>query len=194
MLTLLTQNDNKGIDPYYGMYWKLHLLDEHANCGNIIINDTEGDKKISDGDLVIPIGPSGDLVLHNLNKNAYAHDDFPVNALDGKLLINQHPYLGAEASSGFKACGWGQAADESGELCLGEALVCPADSTAVGVGAVDIASKCVATFIAENTTLYIKGGFNGWSATDDAMFTYQGDGQYRLNYLYDTECENNRSD
>ncbi|RHW77759.1 hypothetical protein [Colwellia sp. RSH04] len=182
-------NDNKGIDGNYGHYWKLHLLEEPSNCANIIFNDTASGKKISDSDLTMPIGPSGNVVLHNLDKNAFAHDDFPVNVLDGMLLINQHPYLGAEASSGIKACGWGLAADDSGELCLGEELMCPADTVAVGVGAVDVASKCVTIFNPEETTLYIKGGFNGWSATDDAMFEYTGEGQYRLNYLYDTECE-----
>ena len=181
-------NDNKGIDDNYGHYWKLHLLEDATHCANIIFNDTADGKKISDSDLTMPIGPSGEVALHNIDKNAFAHDDFPVNVLDGMLLINQHPYLGAEASSGIKACGWGLAADDSGELCLGEALECPADTIAVGVGAVDVASKCVAVFEPDNTTLYIKGGFNGWSATEDAMFAYMNDGQYQLNYLYDTEC------
>ncbi|TPH15071.1 hypothetical protein [Litorilituus lipolyticus] len=182
-------NDNKGIDGNYGHYWKLHLLEDASNCANIIFNDTATGKKISDSDLTMPIGPAGNVVLHNLDKNSFAHDDFPVNVLDGMLLINQHPYLGAEASSGIKACGWGLTADDSGELCLGEELMCPDNTVAVGVGAVDVASKCVEIFNPDDTTLYIKGGFNGWSATEDAMFAYQGDGQYRLNYLYDTDCE-----
>lgn len=182
-------NDNKGIDDNYGHYWKLHLVEGHSNCGNIIFNDTANGKKISDNDLVLPIGPSGNVVFHNLDKNAFAHDDFPANALDGVLLINQHPYLGAETSSGFKACGWGMAADDSGEQCLGEALVCPDNTVAVGVGQIDIASKCVAVFNPDETTLFIKGGFNGWSAPEDAKFAYTGNGQYRLNYLYNTDCE-----
>jgi len=182
-------NDNKGIDPYYGMYWKLHLLEEHASCGNIIFNDTASGKKISENDLMMPLGPTGNVVLHNLDKIAYAHDDFSVNVLDGMSLINQHPYLGAEASSGIKACGWGLTTDHTGELCVGETLECPADTIAVGVGAVDIASKCVAVFNPAETELFIKGGFNGWSATDDAKFAYLDNGKYRLNYLHDTECE-----
>lgn len=188
-------NDNNGIDPNYGMYWQIHLLDEPANCGNIIFNDTKGSKKISDSDLMMPIGPSGDVVLHNLDKNAYADDNFPVNVLDGMLLINQHPYFGAEASSGLKSCGWGLEADESGELCLGQALVCPEDSIAVGVGAVDIASKCVLAFNPEETDLLLRGGFNGWGSEDDANFdasqlAYVAESsQYRVNYPYTTDCE-----
>ncbi|GHE78030.1 hypothetical protein [Thalassotalea profundi] len=177
------------IDDNYGKYWVLNLVDEPSNCGNIIFNDTVTGKKISENDLTMPIGNSGDIVFHNLDKNAYASDDFPVNVLDGLFLINQHPFFGAEASSGLKSCGWGMAADDSGELCLGESLVCPAGTIAVGVGTADIASKCVTLFEPENTTLYIKGGFNGWSATADAEFEYTENGQYRLNYLYDTDCE-----
>lgn len=178
-----------GIDDNYGQYWIFNLVDAPSTCANIIFNDTVSGKKISENDLTMPIGGAGDIVFHNINKNAYAHDDFPVNVLDGLLLINQHPFFGAEASSGLKTCGWGMAADESGELCLGETLVCPEGTTAVGVGTVDIASKCVAVFNPEETELFIKGGFNGWNATDDAKFEYAGNGKYRLNYLFDTDCE-----
>ena len=144
---------------------------------------------------MMPIGSSGNVVLHNLDKNAYADDNFPVNVLDGMLLINQHPYFGAEASSGLKSCGWGMAADESGELCLGQELVCPEASVAVGVGAVDIASKCVLEFNPEETDLLLRGGFNGWGSADDANFdasqlAYVAESnQYRVNYPYTTDCE-----
>ena len=187
-------NDNNGIDPNYGKYWKLHILDAPSNCANIIFNDTADGKKISDNDLMMPIGPSGNVVLHNLDKSAYAHDDFPANSLDGMLLINQHPFFGAEASSGLASCGWSLEADESGEQCIGEALVCPEGSVAVGVGAVDVASKCVTVFDPETTDLLLKGAFNGWGSADDVNFEasqleYVGDGQYRVNYLYNSECE-----
>lgn len=178
-----------GIDDNYGIYWIFNLVDSPSTCANIIFNDTVTGKKISDNDLTMPIAGSGDVVFHNLDKNAYADDNFPVNVLDGLFLINQHPFFGAEASSGLKSCGWGMTTDASGEVCLGETLVCPADTIAVGVGTVDIASKCVAIFEPENSILYIKGGFNGWSATADAKFEYTNDGQYRLNYLFDTDCE-----
>jgi pullulanase len=177
------------IDDNYGIYWIFTLVDEPSLCANIIFNDTVSGKKISDNDLTMPLGGTGEVVLHNLNKNAYAHDDFSANGLDGLVLINQHPYFGAESASGLKACGWGLAADASGEQCLGQSLVCPENTVAVGVATVDIASKCVALFDPENTTLFIKGGFNGWSATDDAKFAYTNNGQYQLNYLNDTECE-----
>ena len=186
--------DNNGIDPNYGMYWKIHLLDKPSNCGNIIFNDTATGKKISDSDLMLPIGPSGNVVLHNLDKNAYADDNFPLNVLDGMLLINQHPFFGAEASSGIKSCGWSMEEDESGEQCLGQALICPEGSVAVGVGAVDIPSKCVLEFNPEETELLIRGGFNGWGDAADPSFdasqlAYVGDGQYRVNYPYTSDCE-----
>ena len=186
--------DLAGIDDNYGAYWVVNLVDSPSNCANIIFNDTATGKKISDSDLVMPLGPSGNVALHNLDKTAYADDNFPVNVLDGLLIINQHPFFGAEASSGLKACGWGMVADESGEQCLGEPLTCPADYVAVGVGAVDIASKCVGIFNPEETSLMLRGGFNGWGSEDDAnfaasQFAYVGNGQYRVNFPYSVECE-----
>ena len=182
-----------GIDNNYGAYWIVNLVDEPSNCANIIFNDVKTGKKISDSDLTMPLGSASDVTLHNVDKNAYADDAFPPNNLDGLLIINQHPYFGAEASSGLKACGWGLAPDASGEKCLGEELTgdlaCPAGSIAVGVGTEDIASKCVLEFEPDSTDLFIKGGFNGWSATDDAKFTYAGNGMYQLNYTYTTEEE-----
>lgn len=184
-------NDNTGIDPNYGIYWKLHLVDEPGNCGNVIFNDTADGKKVSDSDLMLPIGPSGNVVLHNLDKNAYADDNFSVNVLDGMLLINQHPYFGAEASSGVTSCGWSQSANDAG-ICVGEDLVgdlaCPVDTVAVGVGAEEVSSKCVAVFDPTVTDLLLRGGFNGWDGAEDAnsMFAY-ADGQYRVNYTYTTD-------
>jgi len=189
----VTGADLAGIDTNYGAYWIVNLVDSPSNCANIIFNDTATGKKISDSDLVMPLGPSGNVALHNLNKNAYAHDDYPVNVLDGLLIINQHPFFGAEASSGLKACGWGMVADESGEQCLGEELVCPAENVAVGIGAVDIASKCVALLNPAETDLLIRGGFNGWGDAADPNFdasqlAYVTDGQYRVNFPYTTDC------
>jgi len=185
--------DNNGLDPNYGKYWKIHLLDEPADCGNIIFNDTKGTKRISDSDLMMPLGSSGNVTLHNLDKNAYADDNFPVNVFDGMLLINQHPFFGAEASSGIASCGWGMAPNEAG-VCVGDELVCPDTAVAVGVGAEEIASKCVLKFDPEVTDLLLRGGFNGWGSEDDANFdasqlAYVGDGQYRVNYPYATDCE-----
>lgn len=185
--------DNNGIDPNYGIYWKIHLLDAPAGCGNIIFNDTSTGKKISDSDLMMPIGSSGDVVLHNLDKNAYADDNFSVNVLDGMLLINQHPYFGAEASSGITSCGWSQSANDAG-ICVGEELVCPADTVAVGIGAEEISSKCVVAFNPEETALLLRGGFNGWGDAADPNFdasqlAYINDGQYRANFPYTTDCE-----
>ena len=185
--------DQAGIDDNYGVYWKLNLVDGHSNCANIIFNDTKGTKRISDTDLIMPIGPSGDVTLHNIDKNSYAHDDFPVNVLDGLLIINQHPFFGAEASSGVASCGWGMAPNDAG-ICVGEELTCPETAVAVGVGAEEIASKCVLAFNPEETDLLLRGGFNGWGSEDDANFdasqlAYVGDGQYRVNYPYTTDCE-----
>ncbi len=182
-----------GIDDNYGAYWVLDLVEGHSNCANIIFNDTKGTKRISDSDLIMPIGPSGDVTLHNLDKNSYAHDDFPVNVLDGLLIINQHPFFGAEASSGLASCGWSMAPNDAG-ICVGEALVCPETAVAVGVGAEEIASKCVLAFDPETTDLLLRGGFNGWGGADDPNFdasklAYVGEGQYRVNYPYTTDCE-----
>ena len=186
--------DQAGIDDNYGVYWVLNLVDEPSTCANIIFNDTAAGKKISDTDLIMPVGPSGDVTLHNVDKNAYADDNFPANALDGLLIINQHPFFGAEASSGLKSCGWSQEADESGEQCIGQELICPDDSVAVGVGAIDIPSKCVAVFDPESTDLLLRGGFNGWGDAEDPNFDasqldYVGDGQYRTIFPYTTDCE-----
>jgi len=185
--------EQAGIDDNYGVYWKLNLVDGHSNCANIIFNDTKGTKRISDTDLIMPLGSSGDLTLHNLDKNSYAHDDFPVNVLDGLLIINQHPFFGAEASSGLASCGWGMTANDAG-ICVGEELMCPETAVAVGVGAEEIASKCVLAFDPEETDLLLRGGFNGWGSADDANFdasqlAYVGEGQYRVNYPYITDCE-----
>lgn len=182
--------DNNGIDPNYGKYWKIHLLDEPTDCGNIIFNDTKGSKRISDSDLMMPIGPLGNVTLHNLDRNAYADDNFPVNIFDGMLLINQHPYFGAEASSGIASCGWGMAPNEAG-VCVGDALVCPETAVAVGVGAEEIASKCVLSFDPETTDLLLRGSFNGWDGAADAnsTFVYTGEGQYRVNHTYTSDCE-----
>lgn len=184
-------NDNSGIDPNYGQYWKLHLVDEPGNCGNVIFNDTALGKQISDSDLMMPIGPSGNIVLHNLDKNAYADDNFSVNVLDGMLLVNQHPYFGAEASAGVTSCGWSQTANDAG-ICVGETLECPDDTIAVGIGAEEIASKCVVTFNPNETALLLKGGFNGWGDAENPNFdasqlAYVSDGQYRVNFTYTTE-------
>jgi hypothetical protein len=182
-----------GIDDNYGAYWIVNLVDEPSNCANIIFNDVKNGKKISDNDLTMPLGTASDITLHNVDKNSYADDGFAPNSLDGLSIINQHPYFGAEASSGVKSCGWGLEPDASGEKCLGEALTgdlaCPAGTIAVGVGTEDIASKCVLEFDSVNTELFIKGGFNGWSATDDAKFTNNGGGKYQLLYTYTTEEE-----
>jgi hypothetical protein len=186
--------DQAGIDDNYGVYWKLNLVDGHSNCANIIFNDTKGSKRISENDLIMPIGATGDTTLHNLDKNAYADDNFPPNVLDGLSIINQHPFFGAEASSGVTSCGWSQAPDDAG-ICVGEELICPEDSVAVGVGAEEIASKCVASFDPETTSLLLRGGFNGWGDAGDTNFAasqldYIGEGQYRVNYAYsDDVCE-----
>ncbi len=187
-----------GVDSNYGAYWKFNLVDEPSSCANIIFVDstnlTDEGKRISTSDLVMPLGASGDLTLHNLDKTAYADDNFPPNLLDGLLIINQHPFFGAEASSGVASCGWSQTPNDIG-VCVGEELVCPENSVAVGVGAEEIASKCVAEFDPETTSLLLRGGFNDWGNADDVNFDasqleYAGEGQYRVNYTYsDDECE-----
>ena len=187
--------DQIAVDGNYGAYWKLNLVDGHSNCANIIIVDkSDLTKRISDTDLIMPLGASGDVTLHNLDKNSYADDNFPPNVLDGLLIINQHPFFGAEASSGVASCGWSQAPNDTG-ICVGEELICPENSVAVGVGAEEIASKCVATFDPETTSLLLRGGFNGWGDAADtnfdaSQFDYAGESQYRVNYAYtDDECE-----
>ena len=186
--------DQAGIDDNYGVYWVVNLVDAPSNCANIIFNDVKTGKKISDSDLIMPLGAASSVTLHNVDKNSYADDNFPANVLDGLLIINQHPFFGAEASSGLKSCSWGMEADASGEQCIGQALVCPEGNVAVGVGAIDIASKCVAVFNPEETDLLLKGAFNGWGSDEDPNFdasklAYVGDGQYRVNYPYTSDCE-----
>lgn len=183
------QNEN-GYDDNYGWYWVLKTLDDATKCGNIIYNDTKTGKKISQTDLVMPLGGSDDIAFHNLDKNSYAHDDFPTNSFDGMLVTNQHPFFGASASGGTKSCGWGTSIDELGEFCLGQALECPDGYVAVGIGAVDIGSKCVGIFDPETTGLLIRGGFNGWDGANDpnSTFTYVSGGQYRLNHTTTSDC------
>ncbi|MGL1958053.1 MAG: hypothetical protein OCD00_12140 [Colwellia sp.] len=183
------QNEN-GYDDNYGWYWVLKTLDDATKCGNIIYNDTKTGKKISQTDLVMPLGGSDDIAFHNLDKNSYAHDDFPTNSFDGMLVTNQHPFFGASASGGTKSCGWGTSIDELGEFCLGQALECPDGYVAVGVGTVDIASKCVGIFDPATTGLLIRGGFNGWDGDNDpnSTFTYVSGGQYRLNHTTTSDC------
>ncbi|MCW8865402.1 MAG: hypothetical protein OQK22_10950, partial [Colwellia sp.] len=125
----------------------------------------------------------------NVDKNSYADANFPVNSFDGMLVTNPHPYWGATAGGGVKGCGWGTSLDENGEFCLGQELTCPDGFVAVGVGQTDIASKCVGIFTPEDTTLFIRGGFNDWGATEDAQFAYAGEGQFRLNYTYAVESD-----
>lgn len=187
-----------GIDPYYGMYWDLDLIDGHSQCGNIIVfNKVEGDagKKISTSDLRIPLGAEGSAFA-NLDKQSYFMEG--VNALNykGKLYANQHPLIGA--SSATKSCGWGTELNESGEACVGQVLEsCPDGTVAVGVyidpsdpsagRQEDIASKCVVVFDPDNSPdLYVRGGYHdaGWAANDDNRMTYAGSGIFQMNFAY----------
>lgn len=170
-----------GIDPYFGMYWVLNLADSPDQCGNIIVyNRVTGNKRVSEADLRLPLANSG--VLANLDKMSYLQDGVRVNNIDGALFANQHPLLGA-AAGGAKSCGWGTELDSSGEICVGQSLEnqCPVGTIAVGVGQEDIASKCIPLFNPDETTLYLRGGFNEWSTNH--QFSYQ-DGKFRLNFSY----------
>lgn len=173
-----------GIDDNFGMYWILDLQEGHDSCGNMIVyNKSTGDKFITQNDAMIPLGKSGDVVFHNLDKISYFQDGFPANLLDGAYLANQHPYFGAAAGS--KSCGWGTSLDEAGEACVGQAIDnCPEGTYAVGVGQVDIPSKCVAEFDSE-TTFLLRGGFNGWgNPTEGTEFEKVADGEYRKIFTY----------
>ena len=170
-----------GIDPYFGMYWVLNLLDSPDQCGNIIVyNRVTGNKRISEADLRLPLANAG--VLANLDKMSYLQDGVRVNNIDGALYANQHPLLGA-AAGGAKSCGWGTELDESGEICVGQSLEnqCPTGTIAVGVGQEEIASKCIPLFNPDETTLYLRGGFNDWGTAN--QFSY-ADGKFRLNLSY----------
>ncbi|MDA8621544.1 hypothetical protein N9L48_02760 [Psychrosphaera sp.] len=174
-----------GIDDNYGMYWILDLQEGHDSCGNMIVyNKSTGDKFITQNDGMIPLGKSGDVVFHNLDKVSFYQEGFPANLLDGAYLANQHPFFGAAA--GGKSCGWGTSLDEAGEACLGQVIEnCPEGTYAVGVGQVDIASKCVAEFDAEETTFLLRGGFNGWgNPTEGTEFEKVADGEYRKLFTY----------
>lgn len=178
------------IDPNYGMYWVLDLVDGHDNCGNMIVYDkNSGSKFVTDNDAMIPLGNSGDTIFHNLDKTSFFQEGFPANLLDGVYLANQHPYFGAAAGS--KSCGWGTTLDEAGEACIGQPIDnCPVGTYAVGVGQVEIASKCIAEFDTEETTLYLRGGFNGWgNPTEGQDFEYTADGEYRKNFVYGAHPE-----
>mgnify|MGYP001038386315 CR=1 FL=1 len=176
-----------GDDENYGRYWVLDLVDGHDNCGNMIIyNKDSGTKFITQNDAMIPLGASGDIVFQDADKMSFFEEGFPANFISGVYLANQHPFFGA--SAGSKSCGWGTSLDESGEACIGQAISnCPTGTYAVGVGTVDLASKCVAEFNPEDVTLYLRGGFNGWgNPTDGQDFEYTGDGMYRKNFSYGT--------
>lgn len=186
-----TGKGSAGWDANYGIYWVLPLIDGHSSCGNMIIyNKTSGDKYITQNDGMIPLGNSGDVLLHNLDKITYYQEGFPANLMDGLYLGNQHPYFGAAA--GKKSCGWGTELDESGESCVGQTLSCPTGTTDVGVAQVDIASKCIEVFNPDETTLLLRGGFNGWgNPTEGQEFEYLGEGtnKYRKNYVYGAHPE-----
>lgn len=174
-----------GIDPNYGMYWILDLVDAHDNCGNFILyHKSTSEKYVTQNDAMIPLGNSGDLVFHDLDKRVFFQEGFPANYIDGVYLGNQHPYFGA--SAGSKSCGWGTVLDEAGEACVGQKLDnCPVGTYAVGEAQIDIASKCVAEFDTMTTTLMIRGGFNNWGDPAEGQeFEYTSDGQYRMNVSY----------
>lgn len=172
-------------DANYGLYWILDLVDEPSACGNMIVyNKSTGDKFISQNDMMIPLGNSGDIVFQNPDKISFFQEGIAANLMDGAYLANQHPLLGA--STGSKSCGWGTTLDEAGEACVGQEIPnCPEGTYAVGVGQVDVASKCVAEFDPETTTFLLRGGFNGWgNPTDGTEFEKVADGQYRKLFEY----------
>lgn len=173
------------IDDNYGMYWILDLQEGHDSCGNMIVyNKSTGDKFITQNDGMIPLGKSGDVVFHNLDNVSFYQEGFPANLLDGAYLANQHPFFGAAA--GGKSCGWGTSLDEAGEACLGQVIEnCPEGTYSVGVGQVDIPSKCVAEFDPEETTFLLRGGFNGWgNPTEGTEFEKVAAGEYRKIFTY----------
>ncbi len=175
-----------GIDANYGMYWTLDLLDTPGVCGNIIVyNKVTGAKRVSEADLRLPLANAG--VLANLDKMSYLQDGIKVNNYDGRLYANQHPLVGA-AAGGTKACGWGLELDETGEVCVGQALAaqCPAGTIAVGEGQEEIASKCIIEFDPAATTLYLRGGFNDWGTAN--QMTYANN-KFRLNFSYGAHPE-----
>lgn len=184
-----------GVDPNYGMYWVLNLLEGHDNCGNIIVyNVDSGDKMISNTDLRLTLGDSsGPVPFANSDKNSYLQDGILPNGIDGNLYANPHPLLGA--ASGSKGCGWGTELNAAGDSCIGETLMCPEGAIAVGTGTVDIASKCIALFDPASTDLFLRGGFNGWGNEPEdpetvlpidwnTQFEYVGDNVYRVNATY----------
>ncbi|GAA0292055.1 hypothetical protein GCM10009128_08170 [Psychrosphaera haliotis] len=175
---------HSGIDDNYGMYWILDLQESHDSCGNMIVYQKGGDKQVTQNDAMVPLGKSGDVVFHNLNKMSFFQEGFTPNVLDGAYLANQHPYFGAAA--GGKSCGWGTSLDEAGEACLGQVIEnCPEGTYAVGAGQVDIASKCVAEFDPEETTFLLRGGFNGWgNPTDGQEFQQTSPGKYHKMFEY----------
>jgi pullulanase len=170
-----------GIDPVYGMYWTLNLVDAPDQCGNVIVyNKVTGTKRVSEADLRLPLANAG--VLANLDKMSYLQDGIKVNNYDGKLYANQHPLLGA-AAGGTKACGWGLELDETGEVCVGQTLAaqCPTGTIAVGEGQEEIASKCIIEFNPAATTLYLRGGFNDWGTANKMKYA---NNKFRLNFSY----------
>ena len=175
-----------GIDPIYGMYWTLDLLDAPGQCGNIIVyNRVSGAKRISEADLRMPLANAGHLA--NLDKMSYLQDGIAANNYDGRLYSNPHPLVGA-AAGGTKACGWGLELDDSGEVCVGQALAeqCPEGTIAVGEGQEEIASKCIVEFDPATTTLYLRGGFNDWGTANQMAYA---NSKFRLNFSYGAHPE-----
>ena len=176
----------EGIDPIYGMYWTLDLVESPSQCGNIIVyNKVSGAKKISEADLRVPLANAGHLA--NLDKMSYLQDGIKVNNYDGKLYANQHPLLGA-AAGGVKGCGWGLQLDATGEVCVGQTLAaqCPEGTIAVGEGQEEIPSKCILEFDPATTTLYLRGGFNDWGTANQMSYA---DSKFRLNLTYGAHPE-----
>jgi len=175
-----------GIDPNYGMYWTMDLLDSPDQCGNMIVyNRVSGAKRISEADLRVPLANSGHLA--NLDKMSYLQDGITANNYDGRLYANPHPLLGA-AAGGSKACGWGLELDVTGEVCVGQALAaqCPVGTIAVGEGQEEIASKCILEFDPAATTLYLRGGFNDWGTANPMSYA---NSKFRLNFSYGSHPE-----
>ncbi|WP_111978129.1 pullulanase-associated domain-containing protein [Algibacillus agarilyticus] len=183
-----------GIDDNYGAYWVMPLIPDHDKCGNLIVyNKTIGDPSKFTGsvDGAIPLGDSGNLVYHNVNKTAFWQDGFASNNFDGELLANQHPYLGA-AAGGSILCAWGTEPNEAGDACIGVDLQdsCPAGTIAVGEGTIDVSSKCVTLYTpSADTPLHLRGGYNDVFNLDNSTtaFEYKQMGDtsiYRLNFAY----------
>jgi len=77
-----------GIDPVYGAYWQIDLLEDHNGCGNFIIHDGD-DKELGGGNKTMPLNQDDpDYIRMNftISKNGDVFE-YPIASLGEQPLL-----------------------------------------------------------------------------------------------------------